>query len=115
MTTLPGFVPAQSNIDAEHRFSWGENIGWIKWHDVGNGDRGARVGTSTLAGFIWADGAGWIYLGDGSPATGVHYANINGADFGVNIDASGDLFGLAWGTNITLGGGYRISDAVRLD
>lgn len=94
-------VAAQSNIDPDHKFAWGENIGWTNWRDADSSDAGVVVGETFLSGFIWAENVGWINVGDGSPVGGVHYANTDGSDFGVNIDeVTRDLFGLAWGENI---------------
>ncbi|MCH8147808.1 MAG: FG-GAP repeat protein, partial [Planctomycetes bacterium] len=39
-------------------------------------------------------------VGDGTPADGSIYLNANADDFGVNIDASGNLFGFGWAENI---------------
>ncbi len=93
---------AASNIDPDHRFTWSENVGWLNWqHDTPNPNDGLTVGTTFLNGFVWAENIGWISFGNGIPTDGVHYANINGADFGVNINpVTGDLFGLAWGENV---------------
>jgi hypothetical protein len=98
-----GTVRAQTNIDPAQKFAWGENIGWTNWHDAGDPDgaQGVRVADTFLSGFIWAENAGWINLGDGTPANGVHYANVNGTDFGVNRDPNTDeFFGYAWGENV---------------
>jgi hypothetical protein len=98
-----GTVRAQSNIDPAHRYAWAENIGWTNWHDAGNpvGTQGVHVYDTFLGGYIWAENVGWINLGDGTPANGIAYANINGTDFGVNRDSGTDeLSGLAWGENI---------------
>ena len=103
MATLMGTALAQSNIDPAHKFAWGENIGWTNWYDAGAppGDQGVVVGRTFLSGFIWAENAGWINVGDGSPVNGVSYANLNGDDFGVNIQPATDaLYGYAWGENI---------------
>jgi hypothetical protein len=89
-----------SNIDAVHRFSWGENIGWMNWqHDAPIPGDGVTVTATHLAGFVWAENVGWINLGNG----GGPYANdpSDSATFGINVDPStGDLFGLAWGENV---------------
>ncbi len=91
-----------SNINAARKFCWGENIGYLNWRDAGDpaASQGAVIGTQILSGFIWAENVGWITLGDGSPTSLLHYGNTDGADCGVNIDSSNDLFGLAWGENI---------------
>lgn len=89
-----------SNINPAHRFSWGENIGWINWqHDTPLAGDGVLVDVDHLAGFTWAENVGWINLGNG----GGPYANDpeDSATFGINVDPStGDLYGLAWGENI---------------
>ena len=62
---------------------------------------GFSVHDTFLSGFVWSANAGWINLGNGTPADGVRYSNRDGSDFGVNIDpATGALSGLAWGENI---------------
>ncbi len=97
-----GAAFAQSDIDPAHPFSWGENVGWMNWREAGDppASLGVRVHPTFLAGFIWGENAGWIDVGGGSPANGTDYANLDASDFGVNIDANGDLFGYAWGENI---------------
>ena len=92
---------AQSNIDPEHKHAWTENCGWSNWRDADDGDAGVLVAETFLSGYIWAENVGWISVGDGSPASGEHYANADASEFGVNIDPlTGDLFGLAWGENV---------------
>lgn len=96
-------VLAQSDVSPAHKYSWGENIGFMNWRDAGSplGAQGVMLDPTYLSGFVWGENVGWINLGDGSPANGTHYANVNGSDFGVNVDAgSGELSGLGWGENI---------------
>src|SRR5262245_34689944 len=85
-----GAVVGQEEIDPAHQYSWGENIGWMNWRDAGDppGSQGVRVHASFLSGFIWSEAAGWFNVGSG-PAGGVHYANLDGSDFGVNIEPNG--------------------------
>ena len=89
-----------SNIDPAHRFSWGENIGWVNWqHDTPLAGDGVFVDVDHLAGFAWAENVGWINMGNG----GGPYANSPGdsSTFGVNLNGStGILSGFAWGENI---------------
>lgn len=91
---------ASSNIDPAHRFSWGENIGWINWqHDTPLAGDGVLVDVDHLAGFAWAENVGWLNMGNG----GGPYANDPGdsSTFGVNLNpGTGILSGLAWGENI---------------
>ena len=49
-----------SNIDPAHRFSWGENIGFINWqHDAPLTGDGVFVEVDHLSGFAWAENVGW--------------------------------------------------------
>ena len=90
-----------TNIDPLHKFAWSENAGWLNWRDANGGADGVYVQPTFLFGYIWAENVGWINAGDGAPANGINYANVDDTDFGVNIDPpTGDLFGYAWGENI---------------
>jgi hypothetical protein len=96
-----GLAVAQSNIDnsVPDKYAWGENVGWTNWRDANGGTQGVNVGGFILSGFIWGENIGWINVGDGTPATPPYYANVDGTDFGVNIDPDGDLHGFAWSEN----------------
>ena len=89
-----------TNIDPVQKWGWGENMGWSNWREANGGNQGVHVGSTFLSGYIWAENVGWVDVGDGTPGGGTHYLNVNGLDFGVNIDANDDLYGLAWGENI---------------
>ena len=92
---------APTNIDPVHQYAWTENAGWTSWRDAGDAAQGVRIGNRFLSGFVWAENVGFINLGNGAPADGVQYANLDGSDAGVNLDPdTGDLFGLGWGENI---------------
>jgi hypothetical protein len=102
LTTLwVGFVSvasAATTINAVDRFAYGANIGWIDWQgDVANG---AVIGAFVCSGSIYSANAGWIQLGNGTPANGVRYQNNSPTDFGVNHDGAGNLRGYAYGANI---------------
>mgnify|MGYP005837764001 CR=1 FL=1 len=99
-TLASNLAPGFSNISPTHKYAWCENLGWTNWLDAGNGGEGVRAGATFLSGYIWAENVGYINLGDGTPAAGSRYANADDTDFGVNIDANGDLYGYAWGENI---------------
>jgi hypothetical protein len=103
---------AQTTIDPNHKFCWTENNGWLNWADANGGTQGVRDRGTCLSGFIWGENCGWINTGNG-PVNGLHYANADSADFGVNIDGStGTLSGYAWGENvgwINFGGGALAS------
>lgn len=93
-------VCAQSNINPTNKFAWGENSGWTNWLDANGGMDGVRVESTFLSGFAWGENIGWINFGDGSPANGTNYENVDGTDFGVNLAMDGALSGLAWGENV---------------
>ena len=98
-----GSASAQtSNVDSSHKFSWGENIGWMNWRDAGSpaGSQGAIFDPGVLSGFVWCENVGFLNLGDGSPSNGVAYSNVSGNDAGVNVLGDGRLAGLGWGENI---------------
>ncbi|MEM7166814.1 MAG: hypothetical protein AAF581_15225 [Planctomycetota bacterium] len=93
-------APAQSNVNPTNKFAWGENVGWTNWADANGGLDGVLVEATFLGGFVWGENVGWINLGDGSPANGTSYANVDGTNHGINIAIDGTLSGLAWGENI---------------
>ena len=89
---------AATTINAVNRFAYGANIGWMDWR--GDTANGVIIGAFVCSGHLYAANVGWISLGDGTPANGVHYLNNSGADFGVNHDGAGNLSGYAYGANI---------------
>jgi hypothetical protein len=96
----PALAAGQSNIDPAHAAAWTENTGWLNWRGNGTAS-GVRVHATFLSGYLWCENVGWVNLGNGWPANGTAYANVNGGDFGVNVDPpTGNLYGLAWGENI---------------
>ena len=98
---LTGMTLVASNIHPDYRYGWGENIGWLNWRDADGSDAGVIVHETFLSGYIWAENVGWINVGDGAPGDGVHYANVDDTDYGVNVyPGTGNLFGLGWGENI---------------
>ena len=100
MTLFSATTLAQSNVDADNKWAWGENVGWTNWHDADSSDEGVVVHDTYLEGFIWAENVGWFNVGD-VPADGAQYANEDGDDAGVNVDpATGNLSGYAWGENV---------------
>jgi hypothetical protein len=89
---------AATTINAVNKFAYGANIGWVNWRgDVANG---AVIGEYVCSGYIYSVNVGWIKLGDGTPANGIHYANNVADDCGVNHDGAGNLRGYAYGANI---------------
>jgi hypothetical protein len=87
-----------SNVNPVQAYAWGENVGWLTWRpDPLNG---VEVSQFICAGYIYSGNLGWINLGSGLPDDGIAYQNNSASDFGVNVDQSGNLEGLAYGGNI---------------
>jgi hypothetical protein len=85
-------------IDPSHAFSWQENCGWMNWAPPTPG-QGVFVAPTYLSGSLWCENIGWLSVGQ-VPADGLHYANTNGSDYGVNIDpVTGELSGFGWSEN----------------
>ncbi len=106
-------------VSPAHSFAWEENIGWTNWFGDDNG-KGVTASATFLSGWLWCENAGWVHVGDGTPADGVRYKNANNSDFGVNIANNGDLSGYGWGENIgwiNFAGGAKATPAkpARLD
>jgi hypothetical protein len=100
-TLLLGLTPhllADSNIRADHAEAWSANTGWLNWRS--DASRGVEIGQFICAGNVYAANFGWISLGNGRPANGIQYQNNSSSDFGVNVDSSGALRGLAYGANV---------------
>ena len=76
------FILAE-NIDPDHHYAWGENIGWINFKP--SQGEGVTVTNTELTGFAWAENLGWI--------------NFNPA-FGGVLNTYGQLSGYAWGENV---------------
>jgi len=101
----PPSVHAATTISAANRYAYGANLGWIDWRGNTNngaviGQGGAQSGQSFCSGYVYSANVGWISLGSGAPANGSAYANNSAADYGVNMDRSGNLSGYAYGANI---------------
>lgn len=99
---LSSALLAQSNIDnsVPDKHAWGENIGWTNWRGEATPGQGVTVGPFVMEGYIWGENVGWISVGDGTPSVAPYYANVDGTDYGVNIDPDGDLHGFAWSENL---------------
>ena len=94
----PGSLRAATTITDTNHFAYGANVGWIECRgDVANG---AVIGEYICTGYLWAANVGWIRLGSGTPANGIHYQNNSSTDWGVNHDGLGNPREYAWGANI---------------
>ncbi len=90
-------------VSSLHKDAWSENCGWLNFKDAGNvpGSQGVRLRSTFLSGYVWGENIGWINMGNGSPSLGSAYANMTGADFGVNRTSGSDILtGFAWGENV---------------
>ncbi|MDP0497087.1 MAG: hypothetical protein Q7Q73_12865 [Verrucomicrobiota bacterium JB024] len=86
-----------AGADPAAAHAWGENTGWV--NALPHEEHGLQSTWTCLSGYLWSGSLGWIYCGDGSPASGEHYSQTTG-DTGVNRDPdSGLLFGYAWSEN----------------
>lgn len=96
-----GIVAAQagSTIDSTSKHSYGANIGWLDWKYDSSGAEGVTVEAYRLSGKIYGANIGWIDTGNGSPASGMYYAQTGG-EWGVNHDGTGGLTGYAYGANV---------------
>jgi hypothetical protein len=94
-------VHAATTIDPFNKYAYGANFGWLDWSGgSGQTATGAVIGAYVCSGYIYSANVGWINLGSGSPANGIQYQNNSATDFGVNLDAFGNLRGYAYGANI---------------
>jgi hypothetical protein len=92
---------AATTIDPFNKYDWGANLGWMDWTGgSGQTATGAVMSQYVCSGNIYSANVGWINLGSGSPANGIQYQNNSATDFGVNLDAFGNLRGYAYGANI---------------
>ncbi len=98
LAVLPVSAFAATTISATHKYSYGANFGWMDWSgDVSNG---VVVTDYVCSGYIYAANVGWIHMGSGSPVNNISYQNNSMSDYGVNLDAMGNLRGYAYGENI---------------
>lgn len=98
LAVFPPSAPAATTIDATNKFSYAANFGWMDWR--GDFTNGVVTTDYICSGFIYAANVGWIHMGGGSPANNIQYQNNSATDFGVNVDASGNLRGYAYAANI---------------
>jgi hypothetical protein len=93
---LDGF--AGSNVNLQHAYAWGGNVGWLRWRD--DATNGVELAEFICSGSVYSSSLGWISLGNGRPANGIQYRNDSASDYGVNVIApSGQLRGFAYAAN----------------
>lgn len=88
---------AASTVDVANRYAYGANVGWLDAR--ANASNGAAIGQYFCTGYVWSANCGWIGLGNG-PTNGWNYSNASAADWGVNHDCAGYLWGYAYGANV---------------
>jgi len=89
---------AATSVDLVNRYAYGANIGWLD--AVAETNHGAVIGQYYCWGSLYSANVGWISLGTGVPVNYVQYQNNSATDYGVNLDAVGNLRGYAYGANI---------------
>ncbi len=91
-------------VDLVDKWAWSTNAGWINFYPVCDGCEGVAVYTDHLEGYAWGENIGWIRLGTHTGGGSHTYLNTSEANYGVNIDGTGEppypLDGYAWGTNV---------------
>jgi hypothetical protein len=94
-------VHAATTMDPSNKYAWSANAGWMDWSGgSGQTATGVVIGAYFCSGYIYSANVGWINLGSGAPTNGIYYQNLSANDFGVNLDAFGNLRGYAYGANI---------------
>jgi hypothetical protein len=81
------------NIDPEHKWAWGENIGWMEL-EFNPSSAAVMVRDEYLEGYILTANIGWINVGHGDGP----YDNTGPEDYGVN-NSYGYLSGYGWSEN----------------
>ncbi len=87
---IPNYLFASNTdgtIDSTSKYAWGENIGWVNFGLIANGN--VHVTDVGLTGYAWNERYGWINLNANGTATG-HVTN----------DGEGTLGGNAWGEKL---------------
>ena len=95
---LAGMVQAATgNIDDTDKWAWGANAGWNNFKPTHGG---VTVYPDHLEGYAYEENIGWIRMGSHTGGGTHHYDNTSNTNYGVNLDASGNLSGYAWGKDI---------------
>jgi hypothetical protein len=96
---VPASAWATTTIDpVTNKYAYGANIGWV--NAEGDVTNGMVVGEAFCSGFLYGANVGWIGVGDGTPDNGLAYSNSSSNDYGVNLEADGDLRGFAYAANL---------------
>ncbi|MBU4347376.1 fibronectin type III domain-containing protein [Patescibacteria group bacterium] len=85
---------AFNNFSGDHKYAWGENIGWL---NASSTHESLTLSQHGLTGYAWGENIGWIKFDyDGAASA----TNTTATDWGVTHDGNGNLGGYAWGENI---------------
>lgn len=88
---------AQGTTNPATDYAWSETVGWINFAPTHGG--GVTItedgNNSYLSGYAWAENVGWIKMGDGTGPYPLP-ASQTATDWGVNMDADGNMSGYAW-------------------
>ena len=89
LTVATASLGQSSNIAADDKFAWGENIGFTNWADANGRADGVRLERSHLRGFVWGENVGWSNLDDGTNFVGLCFADLttDGSSNGIPDDA----------------------------
>lgn len=85
---------AFNNFSGDHKYAWGENIGWV---NASSTHEALTLSQDGLTGYAWAENIGWIKFDYDGVAGAL---NTTATNWGVTHDGNGNLGGYAWGENI---------------
>ena len=89
-----GVAPTKvGTVIGNRNLIWGENVGWVNIRAV---HADTKIGSNILAGWIWLENCGWVWLGDGRSLSGRRHFNGSSHNWGVNNDGQGRLSGFGW-------------------
>ncbi len=92
----PCLAASSYSMDNTRKWACAENAGWVN-HKPFHG--GVFLYNDHLEGYAWYETVGWIRLGTYTGGGTHTYLNTTNANYGVNVDGSGNLYGYAWATN----------------
>ncbi len=84
------FAASTGGIDADDKYAWGENVGWINF---GTDEGDVYISDTAITGYAWGENIGWISLNCSDSDT------CDTVDYGISNDGEGNLSGYAWSEN----------------
>lgn len=85
---------AFNNFSGDHKYAWGENVGWI---NASSTHESLTLSQDGLTGYAWGENIGWIKFDYDGVAGAL---NTTATNWGVTHDGNGNLGGYAWGENV---------------